>query len=782
MIFLGEMGSSEESNINGINASVGGLVWVRRRNGSWWPGRIMSLDELSDGCLVSPRSGTPVKLLGRDDASVDWYNLEKSKRVKAFRCREYAEAIEKAKASAAGLGKKAVKYARREDAILHALELESAHLDKAPLPLCSRSDKSDSEHGEPAGELPVMSNSSDDGNEDVIDDLSDSEDNSNSAPELSQSGISFEEPNHNGSLKIPSMQGRRRRTPNDSEDDGTEGVKRMKGLEDLGNGVVSNRKGQGLGPTEIAQHVSASLNDSMTGNGLANGTSVNVGKAYSSLKRKRSQVGNVHELLKRKNRRRTLTKVLESTAMVSVPVTCDQPPGSSSSPPCGITDVKISGLDSTDSKKLSGKEINNSDSAAETACENGTSLTVHDQGSDIPQINHRIKKENETTEIPGLVGYDSSDILFDVPLVGVLEEEKPSPGISPTLVSCSFGMPEVSALEQKSCEASQSEAFALRNGSKNEAGCTSSAVGHDIVGDGAEKDSSKWQSKGKRNLRHKSKNGKQVSRKYIGMDGESDAYLTGTRNSDGLCEGVGQKQKVDWNGTGVSNASNNCTSQINCKTVAEGQVEGFRDLSKHIEGTTAEPPQRSLPYRQSRFAVNSRYETADFPGRNCSSDGTLYDVKLEVKSSYRPQHVPLVSLASKLSGKAFIGHPLTVEVLEDGHCDKMLSGLRRDVEVDDIDCVVKPKPVTTRRPKRSSHFSRRKSSKSKKSGLLNKKIRKLSSLTGHRQSEEKRKPVVDKLKGPVIACIPLTIVFSRINEALSGQARSTHRAVSTTNP
>jgi len=70
MIFLGEMGSSEESNINGINASVGGLVWVRRRNGSWWPGRIMSLDELSDGCLVSPRSGTPVKLLGRDDASV----------------------------------------------------------------------------------------------------------------------------------------------------------------------------------------------------------------------------------------------------------------------------------------------------------------------------------------------------------------------------------------------------------------------------------------------------------------------------------------------------------------------------------------------------------------------------------------------------------------------------------------------------------------------------------------------------------------------------------------
>ncbi|QHO02916.1 Nudix hydrolase 14 [Arachis hypogaea] len=46
----------------------------------------------------------------------DWYNLEKSKQVKAFRCGEYDECIEKAKASAANSNKKAVKYARREDA------------------------------------------------------------------------------------------------------------------------------------------------------------------------------------------------------------------------------------------------------------------------------------------------------------------------------------------------------------------------------------------------------------------------------------------------------------------------------------------------------------------------------------------------------------------------------------------------------------------------------------------------------------------------------------------
>ena len=67
---LVEMGSSGEASNKGIDSSVGGLVWVRRRNGSWWPGRIMGLGELSESCLVSPRSGTPVKLLGREDASV----------------------------------------------------------------------------------------------------------------------------------------------------------------------------------------------------------------------------------------------------------------------------------------------------------------------------------------------------------------------------------------------------------------------------------------------------------------------------------------------------------------------------------------------------------------------------------------------------------------------------------------------------------------------------------------------------------------------------------------
>ncbi|KAL3653786.1 hypothetical protein CASFOL_003467 [Castilleja foliolosa] len=123
------MGSSETGG-GVLDCSVGSIVWVRRRNGSWWPGKILGPEELSSSNITSPRSGTPVKLLGREDASVDWYNLEKSKRVKLFRCGEFDDCIERAEAAQGMPPKKREKYARREDAILHALELERQLLEQ----------------------------------------------------------------------------------------------------------------------------------------------------------------------------------------------------------------------------------------------------------------------------------------------------------------------------------------------------------------------------------------------------------------------------------------------------------------------------------------------------------------------------------------------------------------------------------------------------------------------------------------------------------------------------
>ncbi|XP_022723459.1 uncharacterized protein At1g51745-like [Durio zibethinus] len=783
------MGSPDEANIKGIDASVGGLVWVRRRNGSWWPGRIMGLDELAEGCLVSPRSGTPVKLLGREDASVDWYNLEKSKRVKAFRCGEYDECIKKAKASAANSSKKAVKYARREDAILHALEIESARLGKDHPDYFFRKDNSGGDQGSLAKESPIMSCSGRE-NEDMTDEMSEAEDGSDSAPELSQSGISFEEPNQINGTKGHSMLVKRRKTPNDSEDDGTEGIKRMRGLEDLGLGVGSKRKVQAAGVLELVQQDNASLYGPNTGNCLSNGGPVNGSRNHSSsLKRKRSQVANVHELLKRKNRRRPLTKVLESTAMLSVPVVCDELPSSSGSPLRGLSDSKVSGMDSNESRKsvsavINNNNNNNNSDSTGVSCENGFSLNASEHAADAPQTNNKTK-DNEISSITGLAENESSDRLFDVPFVG---EDKPSAAFSPIFVSCSSETPEVGDLGRQ----------AETNG-HDESVCTRSMDVHtNSISQRVEKGTADWQLKGKRKSRQISKNQKPDLRKYADMDDEPNAYLAGREDFDGFSQG--SDQKVDCNGIGGSVAPYTCALLSKSKSVVEEELEGFRDRkSMSGEPRTRGPiveeklvpdgsvtPQRSLPYRQSRYTVHSRYQLTDFPGRTQSADSSLYDVKIEVKANYRPQHVRLVSLTSKLNGKAIIGHPLTVEVLSDDYYGNLTH--EAAMECTEICHVVKrnsdaraPTKHKKLHKKLQSHFPPRKSAKTNKSGQLSKKIRKLSSLTGQKLGVADRKLVVEKPMGPVIACVPLKLVFSRINEAFMGSARPTNRPLASGN-
>ncbi|XP_015067415.1 uncharacterized protein At1g51745-like [Solanum pennellii] len=698
------MGSSGESVVKAIDASVGGLVWVRRRNGSWWPGRILGSDELPQSCSVSPRLGTPVKLLGREDASVDWYNLEKSKRVKAFRCGEYDECIEKAKASAANSSKKAVKYARREDAIIHALEIESARLGKDHPDFFSRKEKEGGEH-HTMEESHTSSNPLEDGKE-LVEELNSSENNSNSAQELSQSGVSFEAPNLTIASEDQPVCGTRRRTPNDSEDDGTEGSKRMKGLDDLGTGVVS------------------------------------------SLKRKRSQVAHVHDFLKKKSRRRPLTKVLESTTMVSVPITCEQLPSPTGSTLAGVSESKVFALQSNESGKSFPTVLNDTDIISE----NGKPLDVFGHTNDSSLVKHE-QKENGISSILGLPENGSSDRLFDVPLVA---EEKQSAGLSP-IVSCTSQKAQ-GGVGAQSSQGSQVEAMSFGSEELNDSGSTSSGSEdfHCFSQQRMVKGTSKWQLKGKRNSRH-------------------------------TC------RKVD-------------NYPLKSRPVTEIQVDELRGWSRNVslreaqmKGPTADllTPQRLLPYRQSRFTVNPKYESSDFSLRHHIADSSLYDVNLEVKASYRPQHVPYISLMSKLNGQPIIGHPLTVEVLDDGFCDNLLlSGSEHYSSSYDLDedhgenssvlhsanIVYESKPssagrISTKHRMLKPRSSPAKSPKTRKNGLLSKKIRKLSSLTGSHQQNREKKPVVEKLKGPAVACVPLKIVFSRISEALNNSIRPAQRSL-----
>ncbi|KAL3632900.1 hypothetical protein CASFOL_025884 [Castilleja foliolosa] len=663
------MGSAGEDPFGPIDGSIGSLVWVRRRNGSWWPGRILSLDELPEGCLPTPRTGAPVKLLGREDASVDWYNLEKSKRVKPFRCGEYDDCIEKAKASASAshLSKKVVKYARREDAILHAIELENAHLGITDISTGQDTRDDDEQHinkESPSGEQIEE--------EDINGGLSRSEDDSDSAPEPSLGSIlSFEE------LKCV----KRRRTPNDSEDGGSKGVKkRMRGLEDLGMGGAS------------------------------------------SLRRKRSLNSHVHEFLKKKNRRRTLSKVLECTPVAS-------------------------GFESNEANK------NNINSDSTTG---RVSLNLSRNGDD--DCVGTKAKENEISSVVR-VGDDRSCELFDVPLVSE-EKQQSAAGVSKTVSGPSHKTQVVSGAH--SSQSSHVETISLGNEEHNEIGSTNSVPAdvHNNITQIIEKNTSKWQLKGKRNSRPRK----------IDMDDEPETHLSGSNRIHGsLIPDVDKK---------------------------ETRVEEFRGWSWNVPNNAGGSksdvvaPQRLLPYRQSRFTVNPKYESSEFSLSHHTSNGgpALYDVKMEVQMSYRPQHVPYISLMSKLNGKPVMGHPLPIKVLDDGFCDNLLSlgpecyRSISELEYNSLNCLSERKPRRLRTSKRRSKSKSRKhgSKKGPKNGLLSKKVRKLSSLTGpHKKRQHEKSPVLENLNGSSIACVPINVIFSRINAALSSSIRPPPRLTTT---
>ncbi|KAG6398018.1 hypothetical protein SASPL_139468 [Salvia splendens] len=705
------MGSSSEEPSKAIDISVGGLVWVRRRNGSWWPGRILGPEELPEGCVPTPRSGTPVKLLGREDASVDWYNLEKSKRVKAFRCGEYDDCIEKAKASTTLLSKKAVKYARREDAILHALELESARLGKdyqeSGLPSEPNSQSGEQPH---VGESPSSSHRVE-GAEEMDENLSISVDDPESAPEPSHSGVSFEEPYHAGAVKeVP----KRRRTPNDS-DDGSEGVKRMRGLEDLGMGVSS------------------------------------------STRRKRSQVAHVHEFLKKRNRRRPLAKVLECTPMLSAPVVSDQQSSPTGSSVPVASESKVSELESNESKINNTLAMNNN---SDSTCENVMSLSTH-MHADADAFLGSKPKESEISSMLEIPENVSSNGLFDVPLVA---EEKQSAGLSTT--DCGASEKAQVGAGAQSSQSSHVETMSLGNEEHNETGSTSSGTADvHAVGQRIQKGTSEWQLKGKRNSR---------SRK-VDMDDEADTHVTGVGRDDFAAS---SSRNVDPNRVGGS-------------LISDIQLEDFRGWSwtthkdSQTRGSTAEmaAPQRLLPYRQSRLTVNPKYDSSDFSLRHHTAGSGLYDVNVEVKTSYRPEGVPYISLMSKLRGQPIIGHPLSVEVLDDGFCDDILgisecyssSSELQGTLSNAYTFLLNDDTAYDRKPRGRPPNKRRsgkKHPKTRRNGLLSKKIRTLSSLTGaHRQGQvQKKKLAGEKLKGPSIACVPLNVVFSRINAALNCSA------------
>lgn len=184
----------------------------------------------------------------------------------------------------------------------------------------------------------------------------------------------------------------------------------------------------------------------------------------------------------------------------------------------------------------------------------------------------------------------------------------------------------------------------------------------------------------------------------------------------------------------------------------------------------------------------------------------LIDVDVGVQSGYQREHVPMISLMSKLNDKAIVGHPIPIETLEDTSSDFLLLSAddeslfggggdgghdsttlqpwrtaRRTAK-----CRV-PRPPTLEEDSyeylvdedgKGNRKSRKllKKTQHRKTGIssCNQKIRTLSSIGGTQQQQQimdmecyEDEGVMKPESLPTaVACIPVKLVFSRLHEEL----------------
>ncbi|KAH7686426.1 Tudor/PWWP/MBT domain-containing protein [Dioscorea alata] len=743
------MGSYHEEKIMAGSdyATAGSLVWVRRRNGSWWPGRVLGLDELPDECSVPPRSGTPIKLLGKEDGSMDWYNLGKSTRVKAFRCGEYDEDIEKAKVSAGNSNKKAPnagKYVRREDAILHALELESIHTSsesqKSYPVLNNLMDKRD--YKSATQPKPASTQSKKPGCMSRKHEIHDEA----STQEFSQSIVSFEEPNNPSTTDMHLTQKKRWKTPYDSENDHLEETRRTRGLQDLGLRTVSQKKGSIL----------------------------------VRRKGKQSMGTHVHVNSKKKSRRRQLTKVLEvNTIEVSA---CHGSHRSGTSHEGSSLDV---------SGNTYGGTLDGSSSCSDME-DHDHSNSLEFSGSKCPARPNVPLANGETRDIGCLSGLDASRKFHpcaprqfcQLSKAGTITHLRDSETFStnhPIQLHCA-----------RHIVGNKKSRLNIKGKRKSKYVTLSKTTHSDGCLDGADQ-----------------------SGTYL-MERAGDNKINGTSSDGHLVKyGSSSDDVSDGPQLETSEAADLChMNSLEQGFANEVHVQSAEDLTdtsyalpfaRYSETAfTGDVAVSTVPHEKSSLhhvTICSEYQVSELVNGMLEAS-RLYDVKLNVERNYHEPHVPLASLQSNLDDIAIVGHSVTVEVLQNCSSDALLKKTECHPITTKTELLIKKRGnvITKSTPKSrfsmrtrsqsqsrvkiqhmisghlmlGSSFLRSKSSRSKhkKSGFSQRKIRSLSSITiDRRRTVADRKLVVEKIVSPAIACIPLRLVFSRINEALNNSAR-----------
>lgn len=774
------MGSSETEG-GMLECDTGSIVWVRRRNGSWWPGKILGTNELSATHLMSPRSGTPVKLLGREDASVDWYNLEKSKRVKAFRCGEFDDCIKRAEASQGMPPKKREKYARREDAILHALELERLLLDKKYGAGYSSTDKNNKSTADFVGRESLTSSEyPENGNGRHI------------GPKCHQvSTRSVASLEDKKALNISSTEVPKDRNQLSGDVDNSGVLPRMRGLQDFGLITAPSEHNHSLslalsGTDQLVLDSSARAvpDESNNAEGL-----VNVEKRSTLEKRKPSDDALVEDVLvKRRDRRRPLAHVLQSSE--NLPVSLPQPePASISTSGTGKELPRVESLTKNISFRYLAVEPSNSlcvDESHQSQIEFPT-LKTEDNNCSHPVV---LCEQNGcgSTEFTETDSTESDSLESDTDdELATLSDGAVSIELEPKHLGRSEALPEHGSMSSE-----EVDDFTLADGTSHPCHQESVSSGFGV---------SKWKLKGKRNNRSLNK------RPIDSFDGDlarRPSHMSTFKEKGGyacLQDDVVTNSSVQMAGYGSKapgRASRNMLSWGDLSWDDQPSIRGYWEEADEY------------------FDPMNSY-------RHVGGRTMLVDVDLKVQSSYQREHVPMISLMSKLNGQAIIGHPIQVETLANGSTDSFLGDIDNYPETLGYDPSLQPtwrtarrtanvrvprphvssakdnpegikhvqgsdhhrnvrkatvqKASTTRkatsRPPIERTFSRKPGKKVSLSS--NQKIRTLSSIASQqKQSSDSNSYQVDgalkqETLPTVVACIPVKLVFSRLNEELVGR-------------
>lgn len=322
---------------------------------------------------------------------------------------------------------------------------------------------------------------------------------------------------------------------------------------------------------------------------------------------------------------------------------------------------------------------------------------------------------------------------------------------------------------------------------------------------------SKWQLKGKRNTRALTKRYVDLSNGKVSRGFDQGTKLKGRGSHADLMDSFDKKYGTRIGGyrsRGLDGITSNITSW-------EDLAWNDQLMSRGYWGDSIE------------------YTDPVFPGRRFGDRRKcmLLEVDLKVQSNYQREHVPMISLMSKLNGQAIVGHPIQIETLENGLTEALVTA---DDELNqDNDTSLQPVWRTARRTancrvprahastmdgdegydhlqhvyqdrniplnklnggnfsnrtslarKGSTYGSRptdRKFKKpAKKAGIAsNQKTRTLSSIATQQKPNNILKQgsnshhvnglIKPEMAPTAIACIPIKLVFSRLHEELNGR-------------